>query len=79
MEIFGFIIIEFIFSFIGWVCLLVWYRDRKKVERVKNEKYAGEFRAAGRVLILNLIAGVGAIAMFGMVIYLLATSILDKI
>jgi hypothetical protein len=71
MEILEFIVIEFIFSFIGWAFLYVWYRDRKKIEDIKNEKYAGRFSAAGRVLILNLIAGAGAIAMFGIVIFVL--------
>jgi hypothetical protein len=73
MEIIGFIIIELIFSAIGWVCLLIWYRDRKKIEKIKEEKYAGLYSGAGRVFILNLIAGVGAVAMFGIVITLLVS------
>jgi len=71
MEILGFILIEIIFSGIGWVCLYVWHRDRKKIEKIKNEEYAGEYSSAGRVMILNLIAGVGAITMFGIVIFFL--------
>lgn len=63
--------IEAIFSGIGWICLYLWYRDRKKVEKIKNEQYAGEFSAAGKVLLLNLIAGTGAIVMFGIVIFTL--------
>lgn len=73
MAIIEFIIIEFVFSAIGWVCLSIWYRDRKKIEEIKEEKYAGQYSGAGRVFILNLIAGVGAIVMFGMVIVLLVT------
>jgi hypothetical protein len=79
MEIIGFIIIEFVFSAIGWFCLLVWYRDRKKIEKIKNEEYAGQYSGAGRVFILNLIAGVGAITMFGMVIVLLVSWIYKSI
>jgi len=67
----GFIITEIIFSGIGWLCLYVWYRNRKKMEEIKNKEYAGAYSAAGRVMILNLIAGAGAIAMFGMVIFFL--------
>jgi hypothetical protein len=67
MEILGFILIEIILSGIGWVCLYVWHRDRKKVERIKNEEYAGEYSSAGRVMILNLIAGVGCNFLFGYV------------
>ncbi len=73
MAIIEFIIIEFVFSAIGWVCLSIWYRDRKKIEKIKEEKYAGQYSGAGRVFIMNLIAGVGAIVMFGMVIVLLVT------
>ena len=43
MEIIGFIIIEFIFSAIGWLCLLIWYRDRKKIKKIRDEEYAGKF------------------------------------
>jgi hypothetical protein len=77
MEIIGFILIEFVFSTIGWVCLSIWYRDRKKIKKIRNEKYAGQYSGAGRVFVLNFIAGVGAIAMFGIVIVLLATWIYE--
>ena len=78
-EILGAIVFEFIFAAIGWVCLFVWYRNRKKMEEIKNEKYAGEYSAAGRIMILNLIAAVGAIACFGMVIFSLAAWIYKSI
>ena len=71
MEIIGFLIIELIFSAIGWFCLLIWYRDRKKIEKIRDEKYAGQFSGAGRVFTLNFIAGVGAITMFTLVIVFL--------
>lgn len=67
----GFIVFELIFSAIGWICLVIWYRDRKKIEKIKEEKYAGQYSGAGRVFILNFIAGLGAIAMFGIVIVIL--------
>ena len=67
----GFIVFELIFSAIGWICLFIWYRDRKKIKKIKAEKYAGQYSGAGRVFILNLIAGVGAITMFGIVIVFL--------
>jgi hypothetical protein len=79
MELLGFIIIEALFSCIGWVCLRVWYRDRKKIEKIKNERYGGEYSSAGGVMILNLIAGVGAIAMFGIVIFFLVAWIYKAI
>jgi hypothetical protein len=74
-----FIIMEVILSGIGWICLHVWYRDRKKVEKIKNEKYAGMYGAAGRVMILNLIAGIGALATFALMIALLVGWIYDAI
>lgn len=67
----GFIVFELIFSAIGWICLLIWYRDREKIKKIKGEKYAGQYSGAGRVFILNFIAGVGAITMFGIVIVFL--------
>ncbi len=71
MELLGAIVIELILSGIGWACLYVWYRDRKKVEKIKNEEYAGEYSSAGRIMLLNLVAGVGALAMFTAVIVIL--------
>jgi len=79
MEIIGFIVIELIFSAIGWVCLSIWYRNRNKIEKIKDEKYAGQYSGAGRVFILNLIAGVGAITMFGIVIFFLVSWIYKSI
>jgi hypothetical protein len=79
MEIIGFIIIECVFSAIGWICLSIWYRDRKKIQNIKDEKYAGLYSGAGRVFILNLIAGVGAITMLGIVIVLLVAWIYKSI
>ena len=70
-ELIGFVFFEIIFSGIGWLCLYVWYRNRKKMEEIKNKEYAGEYSAVGRVMLLNLVAGVGAISMFGIVIYAL--------
>ncbi|HEY3406256.1 MAG TPA: hypothetical protein VGK59_22870 [Ohtaekwangia sp.] len=67
----GFIIVEIVLAALGWVCLFVWYRNRKKMEEIKNKEYAGEYSAAGKVFILNFIAGAGAISMFGMVIFFL--------
>lgn len=73
------IVFDLLFSFIGWVCLYVWYRDGKKVEKVKNDKYAGAFHAAGKVFFLNLIAGVGAAAMIGFVFFVLTTWIYESL
>jgi hypothetical protein len=78
-EIVGFIVFEVIFSVIGWVCLYAWYRNRKKMEEIKNKEYAGEYSSVGRVMLLNLIAGVGAISMFGIVIFILISSIYKAI
>lgn len=72
MEILGFLLVEIILSGFGWICLHIWYRDRKKAEKIKNEEYAGEYSAAGKIIILNAIAGIGAITMFGIVILMLA-------
>jgi phosphatidylglycerophosphatase A len=75
MEILGLFLVELVFSFlcsiIGWVCLHVWYRNRTKVKQILKKDYSGEFSTAGGVMMLNLVAGVGAIAMFSAVLFLL--------
>ena len=71
MEILGFIFIEIILAGIGWLCLFIWYRDKKKVKEIRDKKYAGAYSAVPGILILNLIAGIGAITMFSIVIYFL--------
>lgn len=71
MEILGFIVIEVIFSGIGWICLYAWYRNRKKMEEIKNKKYGGQYSSAGLVMILNFIAGVGAVSMLVLIIFFL--------
>ncbi len=71
MEILGFIVVELVLSGLGWLCLMIWYRDREKVEEIRNKKYARRYSAAARIFILNMIAGTGAIAMFGAVLFVL--------
>ena len=53
--------------------------DEEKIDKIKNEEYAGEYSSAGRIIILTLIAGVGAITMFGIVIFFLAAWIYKSI
>jgi len=83
MEILGYLVVEIILtgilSGIGWVCLYVWYRDRKKIEKIKNEKYAGNYSSVGGVMILNLIAGVGAITLSVGLIFALAAWIYNLV
>lgn len=73
MEILGFIFIEIILTGIGWLCLFIWYRDKKKVREIRDKKYAGEYSSVPVILILNLAAGLGAITMFSIVILFLVT------
>jgi hypothetical protein len=64
-----FVVTEVLLAGLGWLCLFVRYRNRKKMEEIKNRKYKGEYSAAGNVMFLNLItfiARAGAIAFFGM-------------
>ena len=67
-ELVVFVVMEVILAGIGWLCLFVWFRNRQKMEEIRNKKYAGRYSAVGGVMILNLIAGIGAITMFGIVI-----------
>ncbi|MBS1507421.1 MAG: hypothetical protein JSS79_12310 [Bacteroidetes bacterium] len=67
----GSILGDIICAGIGWICLFVWYRDLDKMEDVKNKEYAGQYSYVGRVMILNFIAGVGAIMMFGFALLVL--------
>lgn len=71
MEMLGFAIMQVVFAGIGWLCLYAWYWDQKKVSCVVTEKYYGSYSGAGKVLILNFVAGTGAAAMIGMVLYVL--------
>jgi hypothetical protein len=66
-----FIVTEIVLAGLGWLCLFVRYRNRKKMEEIKNKKYAGEYSAVGHIMILDLIAGLGATALFGMLVALL--------
>jgi len=75
MELLAVFVMEFVFAAIGWFCLLVWYRDRKKIQQIKNDQYAGHYSGAGRIFVLNFVAGIGAITMFGMVILILILSV----
>ena len=54
---------------------MIRYRDRKKVKKILDEKYAGLYSGAAGVFLLNAVAAIGAIAMFGMVIYVIVMSI----
>ena len=41
------------------------------MEEIKNKEYAGEYSSVGRVMMLNLIAGAGALLLLANLIFLL--------
>lgn len=67
-----YLIVDIFFSFIGRMYLYLRYRDSEKVNKVKEERYAGHFRYVGRIVILNIVA-----VLFGLILIsgLLATII----
>lgn len=75
MEIFGFIFLELILSGLGWLCLMIWYRDRKKVKEIRDKKYAGEYSTVVKILTLNVVAATGAVVMTGAVIFVMAVGL----
>lgn len=75
MEILGFIFLELILSGLGWLCLMIWYRDRKKVKEIRDKKYAGEYSTVVKILTLNLVAGTGAVVMAGAVIFVMVVGL----
>lgn len=54
------IIDELILAAIGWLFLFARHRDREVVKRICEKEYAGSYSAVGLVLILKLVAGLGA-------------------
>lgn len=60
---FQFLIGNILFSFVGRAYLYLRYRDRETINKIKEEKYAGHFSHAGRVVMLNIVAG-----LFGLMI-----------
>ena len=79
IEIFGLVIGQWVLAGIGWICLWIWYRDRSKMEEVRDKKYAGEYKAVGYVMILNFIAAVGALFLSVMLIAFLVATIFRAI
>lgn len=75
MEILGFVLVELILSGLGWLCLMIWYRDRKKVKEIRDKKYAGDYSAVVRILALNVLAGTGAVVMIGAVIFVMVVGL----
>lgn len=75
MEIFGFIFLELILSGLGWLCLMIWYRDRKKVKEIRDKEYAGEYSTVVKILTLNVVAATGAVVMTGAVIFVMAVGL----
>ena len=75
MEFLGAIVFDAIFAAFGWTCLMIWYRDRKIVSKIRDKEYAGLYSAAGRIFLLNSIAAAGAVAMFSMVLYLIGDAL----
>lgn len=51
------------------------YRNRNTIEQIKKEKYAGEFSAAGKVLILDFIALTGGVVTLGFVMLVVIYSL----
>ena len=68
IEIIVVVVGQWVLSGIGWICLWVRYRDLDRMEEVKDKEYAGEYSSAGCVMILNFIAGLGALFLSGMLV-----------
>jgi len=64
----NYVIFNLIFSGVGRLYLLIRYRDFELIEKIKDEKYAGRFSNVGRVVSLNIVAGLGALLVFAMII-----------
>lgn len=79
MDVLGSLIIDIILSGIGSLYLYVRYRNKRIRMKVKNDKYAGSYGAAGGVLMLNLVAGTGAIVLFGFLMFILVAWIYSLI
>ena len=62
------LISNLIFSGVGRLYLLIRYRDFELIKKIKDEKYAGYYSIAGRVVVLNIIAGLGALVVFALLI-----------
>ena len=75
METVGFIFLELLLSGLGWLCLIIWYRDRKKVKEIRDKKYAGDYSAVVRILALNALAGTGAVVMIGAAIFVMVVGL----
>ena len=66
---------EAIFSLIGRVCLYVWYRDSDKIEKIKMEKYHGQYSVAGWVFATNFFIGLCVLLLFGGLMAVIFSSI----
>ena len=73
------LIFEGIFNLIGRAWLYVRYRDTAKVEKILHKEYHGLFSIAGRIYVLNFIAGVGALSLSVLLIMAIFTMIWNAI
>lgn len=62
---------------IGYLYLICLYRSEEKREEVLEKKYYGRYDICGEIIILNLIAGVGAAVMLFFLIGIIIRFFLD--
>jgi hypothetical protein len=60
-----YLLVEVIFALAGRCYLHLRYRDRETIQRIKEEKYLGEFSNAGRIVLINIFAGLFGLLLVG--------------
>jgi hypothetical protein len=67
-----------VLSLIGFLYLRLQYKDKQLIAKIRDEKYNGEYSAAGLVIVLNTIAGIGFLGMVFVILTLIYFMIVNS-
>ena len=73
-----FILVDVLFTIVGWVYMLIKHRNIAQMRIVIKEKYENQYSSVGREILSNTFLIIFAISIFALIIVTIGVSILKK-
>jgi hypothetical protein len=70
---------EPLLALLGFLYLKIRYRNKEVIAKILDEKYHGRYQGVGIIIVLNMIAGIGVLAVTFAIIYVVIIAVQKQI